>query len=247
MVLPRLFTAPRLYCVGALAPGATIELPERAARHVAALRLQVGDDITLFSGDGCESSGRITFIGKRAVTAAVLDRRELSRESPLDVTLVQGVCAADRMDLVLQKATELGVTQIVPVVTSRTVVRLTAERRDRRHAHWRNVLIAACEQCGRNTVPELATPSALRDYFAIAPRTGTRMVLTPDGEGELRSLSLAAPVTVLIGPEGGLAADERALAATIGFTPIRFGPRILRTETAPLAVIAVLQALHGDC
>jgi 16S rRNA (uracil1498-N3)-methyltransferase len=247
MPAPRPFTAPRLYCEGALAPGATIELPERAARHVAALRLQVGDEITLFSGDGCESSGRITFVGKRGVTAAVLDRDEVSRESPLAITLVQGICAADRMDLVLQKATELGVTEIVPVVTSRTVVRLTAERRDRRHVHWRNVLIAACEQCGRNNVPQLAAPAALRDYFAIAPRTGTRIVLTPEGEGELRSLSLAVPVTVLIGPEGGLAPEERTLAATLGFTPTRFGPRILRTETAPLAVIAVLQALHGDC
>ncbi len=238
---------PRLFYEGMLAPGATVDLPERAARHVAVLRLRVGDALTLFSGDGCESSAQITFIGKRGVAAVVRDRRELSRESPLATVLVQGVCAADRMDLVLQKATELGVAAIVPVLTTRSVVRLSEERRERRQAHWHNILVAACEQCGRNTLPQLAAPVSLRDYFAAAPRAGTRMVLSLQGERHLKSLPIDAPMTVLIGPEGGLTADERELAQMLGFVPVRFGPRILRTETAPLAVLAVLQALHGDC
>ena len=239
--------APRLHCEATLSPGATVELSERAARHVAALRLRVGDAVILFSGDGHESAAVITGAGKRGVVAAVRERRAVDRESPLEVRLAQGVCAGDRMDLVLQKATELGVAAIQPIVTARSVVRLSSERQERRETHWQNVAIAACEQCGRNRVPRVAPSLSFGEFFAVPAEAGTRVLLAPDGEATVRSLAPRAPVTVLIGPEGGLAPEERAIAIAAGFVTVRFGPRILRTETAPLAALAALQALYGDC
>lgn len=242
--------APRLHCETALTPGATVELPERAARHVAALRLQAGDAVTLFNGDGHESAAVLTRISKRGVVAAVRERRAVDRESPLAVRLAQGVCAGDRMDLVLQKGTELGVASIQPVVTARSVVRLSSERRGRRETHWQNVVIAACEQCGRNVIPHVAPSVGFGEFIAglrVLPEAGTRLLLAPDGEATVRSVAPQAPVTVLIGPEGGLAPEEREIAVATGFTPLRFGPRILRTETAPLAALAALQAIYGDC
>jgi 16S rRNA (uracil1498-N3)-methyltransferase len=238
---------PRLHCEAVLSPGASVELQERAARHVAALRLQAGDEVVLFNGDGAESSATLVAIGKRGVVAAVRERRVVDRESPLEVHLAQGICAGDRMDLVLQKATELGITSIQPVVTARSIVRLARERRERRETHWQNVVIAACEQCGRNLIPPVAPSTGLPEFVALPARGGTRLLLAPDGEATLRSLAPRTPVTILIGPEGGLAPEERDLAATRGFTAVRFGPRILRTETAPLAALAALQALYGDC
>jgi 16S rRNA (uracil1498-N3)-methyltransferase len=247
--LPESFAGPRLHVEAGLAPGAQLELPDRAARHVAALRLRVGDRLVLFAGDGFEWRATLTALGRRGVQVAVHERRAASRESPLDITLAQGVCAADRMDLVLQKATELGVARIRPLVAQRSVVRLSQERQERREAHWQNVVVAACEQCGRNVVPLVHPLTTLRDYLgeAAGTDTGTRLVLSPLAEGTLRTLEIRAPVTVLIGPEGGLTDEERSLAALAGFVPARFGPRILRTETAPLAAIAALQVLHGDC
>jgi 16S rRNA (uracil1498-N3)-methyltransferase len=239
--------APRLHCEATLSPGATVELSERAARHVAALRLRVGDAVILFSGDGHESAAVITGAGKRGVVAAVRERRAVDRESPLEVRLAQGVCAGDRMDLVLQKATELGVAAIQPILTARSVVRLSSERQERREAHWQNVVIAACEQCGRNHVPRVAPSLSFGAFFAAPAEAGTRVLLAPDGEATVRSLAPQAPVTVLIGPEGGLAPEERAIAIAAGFVTVRFGPRVLRTETAPLAALAALQALYGDC
>jgi 16S rRNA (uracil1498-N3)-methyltransferase len=237
----------RLYCEATLSPGATVELSERAARHVAALRLRPGDPVVLFGGDGHESASMITKIGKRGVAAAVRERRAVDRESPLAVHLAQGVCAGDRMDLVLQKATELGVAAIQPLVTARSVVRLSSERQERREAHWQNVVIAACEQCGRNRVPGVAQSVGFGEFFAAPAAAGTRLLLVPDGAATLRSLEVGAPVTLLVGPEGGLAPEEREIAVAAGYVPVCFGPRILRTETAPLAALAALQALYGDC
>jgi 16S rRNA (uracil1498-N3)-methyltransferase len=239
--------APRIYCEGVLTPGAVVELTDRAARHIAALRIGVGEAIVLFNGDGSESAAVLTAIGKRGTAAAVRERRAVDRESPLAVRLAQGVCASDRMDLVLQKATELGVASIQPVVSSRSIVRLSNERRERREAHWQNVVIAACEQCGRNLVPTVAPSLGFGDYLAGLERIGTLVLLAPEGEATVRILAPETPVTVLIGPEGGLAPEERTLALAAGFRPVRFGPRILRTETAPLAAIAALQAIYGDC
>jgi 16S rRNA (uracil1498-N3)-methyltransferase len=237
---------PRLYCDASLPPGATVELPERAVRHVAALRLRKGDALVLFNGDGHESDATLTALGKRGAACLVRSRRAVDRESPLEVRLAQGVCAGDRMDLVLQKATELGIAAIQPLVTARSIVRLSSERQGRRETHWQNVVIAACEQCGRNRIPAVAPSAAFGEFLARLPRDGTRVLLVPEGEATIRALAPRAPVTLLIGPEGGLAPEERALALAAGFGAVRFGPRILRTETAPLAAIAALQALYGD-
>lgn len=238
---------PRLYCDGMLSPGATVRLSEGAARHVAALRLAVGDPVTLFNGDGFESSALLAGIGKRGASATVNRRDAVNRESPLAIRLAQGVCATDRMDLVLQKATELGVESIFPVTTIRSVVRLSPERRERRETHWQNVVIAACEQCGRNRIPRVEATRSFSQFIADVPPDGTRILLAPDGGVAFRALAVAAPVCVLIGPEGGLAPEEQDMATAAGFIPVRFGPRVLRTETAPLAALAALQALYGDC
>jgi 16S rRNA (uracil1498-N3)-methyltransferase len=223
-----------------------VALPERAVRHAAALRLREGDEVMLFNGDGHESTATLVALGKRAATCLVRTRRAADRESPLAVHLAQGVCAGDRMDLVLQKSTELGVASLQPLVTARSIVRLSSERRGRRETHWQNVVIAACEQCGRNRIPAVAPSVALGAFLARPAGEGTRLLLVPDGEATIRTLAPRTPVTVLIGPEGGLAPEERAAALAAGYRPVRFGPRVLRTETAPLAALAALQALYGD-
>ena len=151
------------------------------------------------------------------------------------------------MDATLRKSTELGVSRIVPIASERSVVRLSSDRADRRVSHWRNVVIAACEQCGRNHVPEVA---AIIDFVAFVSRTtsdGLRLLLAPDADRDLKQLEPPSRVTLLVGPEGGLAPEERRRAEGSGFVPVRFGPRVLRTETAPLATIAAMQALWGDC
>lgn len=247
MAIVPIWDAPRFYCDAALTPGANVSLPERAARHVAVLRLKVGDGVMLFNGDGHESLATLVGIGKRGAVAAVRERRAADRESPLEVHLAQGVCAGDKMDLVLQKATELGAASIQPVLTARSIVRLSNERQGRRELHWQNVAIAACEQCGRNRIPAVKASVALAEFLGARVHDGTRVLLSPSGELTLRELALQAPLTVLIGPEGGLAPAERELALGAGFVAVRFGPRTLRTETAPLAALAALQALYGDC
>ena len=151
------------------------------------------------------------------------------------------------MDTTLQKSTELGVSRIVPIASERSVVRLSSNRADRRVDHWRNVVIAACEQCGRNHVPEVAAITDFAAFLNQAGGDGLRVLLVPDSDRDLKQLEPPREVTLLVGPEGGLAPDERQRAERSGFVPIRFGPRVLRTETAPLAAIAAMQALWGDC
>jgi 16S rRNA (uracil1498-N3)-methyltransferase len=239
--------APRLYCEDALSPHADIKLSERAARHAQALRLQVGDALTLFDGSGDEWSATLSALSKRGSFATLQQHHHIERESSLPVHLLQGVCAGDRMDVVLQKATELGVTTIQPIATLRSVVRLPAERQQRRQAHWQNIAIAACEQCGRNIIPPVAPSISLAEYLSTAPHEGLRIMLNPMGEHRLAEIQRPAGVNLLIGPEGGLTPDEIDLATAHGFIGVRFGPRILRTETAPLAALAAMQCLWGDC
>jgi len=151
------------------------------------------------------------------------------------------------MDMTLQKSTELGVSRILPIVSERSVAKLSGDRADRRVAHWRNVVIAACEQCGRNRIPEVTAITDLAAFLSAAASDGLRLLLAPDAERDLKQLEPPREVTLLVGPEGGLAPEERQRAESSGFVPVRFGPRILRTETAPLATIAAMQALWGDC
>jgi 16S rRNA (uracil1498-N3)-methyltransferase len=241
--------APRFWVPGPLSAGSRIDLPERAARHVGVRRLREGDAVVLFDGNRGEYAATLAKITRQGVSADIGSRHDVERESPLRLTLAQGISSGDRMDLTLQKATELGVTAIVPLACERSVVRLSPERAARRLEHWRQILISACEQCGRNRVPALAPVMDLEDWLAsLGPTTDQRLLLDPladAGMAEVRPQA-ASGVLLLVGPEGGFAAHELAATHRSGFQGARLGPRILRTETAPLAAIAILQALHGD-
>ena len=176
----------------------------------------------------------------------VQEHRAIERESALDLTLVQGVSRGERMDWVMQKATELGVRRIVPVLTERTVVRLDDRHGQRKAQHWRAIVVAACEQCGRNRVPEVAVPQGLHEALRVLDSDATRVLLSPAGKLRVRDLPRPAKVTLLIGPEGGLADNEASAAVATGFQQVQLGPRILRTETAALAALAALQHDFGD-
>lgn len=237
---------PRFWIDAPLAAGADIELPEAAVRHVAALRLHEGERVVVFDGSGGEHEATLARPERGRCRARVGRKREVERESPLEVVLALGISAGDRMDYAIQKAVELGVSGVVPVATERSVVHLSGERAERRIAHWRRVAASACEQCGRNRLPAVEPVTAL-DELLLRPRAGLKLLLSPDGEQTLARLPRSESVLVLIGPEGGLSARERAAALAAEFVALRFGPRILRTETAPLAALAALQALWGDC
>jgi 16S rRNA (uracil1498-N3)-methyltransferase len=238
---------PRFYCREALAPGARIDLPEPVARHaVRVLRLPEGSAVTLFDGRGGEYPARIEHIGRDRVAVSLGAWIERECESPLAVTLVQAVQAADKMDYTLQKAVELGVTAIVPVESRRSVVRLAGERAGRRVAHWQGVVAAACEQCGRNRVPTVAPVEALERWLARPAPDALRLMLAPGAATTLPALPPAGEVQLLIGAEGGLDPREMEAAESVGFVAARLGPRVLRTETAGLAALAALQTLWGD-
>jgi 16S rRNA (uracil1498-N3)-methyltransferase len=225
-------------------------LPEAQARHVArVLRMKAGAPLTLFNGDGAEYAAVITHAAKGTVSVRIGEAGAVARESPLQVILAQGVSRGERMDYTVQKAVELGVARIEPVTTSRGVVRLDAARARQRADHWQAVAVSACEQCGRNRVPDVAPVERLRDW--LARRRGgsfaTGILLDPDAGRRLTELPRPpGGVTLLAGPEGGLADDERQDAMRAGFVAVRLGPRVLRTETAALAALAALQALWGD-
>ena len=237
----------RVHVDAELAEGARVTLGGSAAAHVRrVLRLEPGDGLTLFNGDGQDYPSRITGFDRGAVEAAVEGRVAARAESPLQVTLVQGVARAERMDLVVQKATELGVAAIVPVATARSVVRLDRDTCERRLAHWRGIAIAACEQCGRARIPVLAEPQPLATRLA-APASGMRILLAPGADAALAAVARGAQaVELLVGPEGGLDDGEREAARAAGYVACRLGPRVLRSETAAIAALAVLQAVAGD-
>jgi len=239
--------APRFFVPANLSLSAEIELPDRAARHCSVLRLRRGETVTLFNGDGGEFVAELTRVSRDFMRARLVSRRTTERESPLAIELAACVSSGDRMDLTVQKSTELGVSRIVPIASDRSIVKLSGQRADRRVAHWRDVAIAACEQCGRNRVPEVAPITDFQAFLSGATLQRLRLLLMLDAAQELKALAPAAAVTLLVGPEGGLTMDEQRSAEKSGFVPVRFGPRVLRTETAPLAVIAAMQALWGDC
>jgi 16S rRNA (uracil1498-N3)-methyltransferase len=214
---------------------------------VRVLRLGAGDAITLFDGTGTDFPARIISAGRRGVTVDVAEGRPVHRESPLRIELLQGICRGTRMDTVLQKATELGVTVLRPVSTERTVVHLDEARTPARMNHWRGVVISACEQSGRSVLPRLDPPLELDVALASLPADALRLMLDPAGlPGVPAGLEGAGTVVLLVGPEGGLSPGEVQRARDAGFRPWRLGPRILRTETAPLAALAILQHLAGD-
>ncbi|HTQ74942.1 MAG TPA: 16S rRNA (uracil(1498)-N(3))-methyltransferase [Burkholderiales bacterium] len=239
--------APRLFTPVDLTLGVEIRLPDRAAHHVSVLRLRRGDSIILFNGQGGEFTAELARVSAGQAWARVLTGRSPVRESPLSVALAQCISSGDRMDTTLQKSTELGVSRIIPIASERSVVKLSGDRAARRLAHWRNVVIAACEQCGRNQVPEVASITDIEAFLDAHDPGGQRLLLAPEAGQTLRQLPRAQKVALLVGPEGGLTDRERAHAERAGYVPLRFGPRVLRTETAPLAAIAAMQTLWGDC
>jgi 16S rRNA (uracil1498-N3)-methyltransferase len=242
MLRPRFFTAQ------ALSEGASIVLEKEPSRHIAkALRMRVEDTLCLFNGNGVEARGLITAIDKDRVSVSLHDLSKPPRESPLHTVLIIALSRGDRMDTVVQKATELGVSEIWPMISERTGVRLDGDRLAKKREHWERVAISACEQCGRNRLPLIAAPVSYAETLSRAAQqdASLRLVLHPLGNTEplpeqCRSLIM------LVGPEGGLSDQEVAGACDAGFTAFQLGPRILRTETAPLAGLAVAQARWGD-
>jgi 16S rRNA (uracil1498-N3)-methyltransferase len=211
------------------------------------LRLQAGDACVLFNGDGHDYAARVVVASKRELRVAIDAAAVVDNESPLPITLLQGVARGEKMDLILQKATELGVARFVPVWSQRSEVKLDEARAAKRLAHWQGVVVAACEQCGRARVPTVEAPLALAAALTALPAGGTRLTLDPGGDCNPASLAPPADGFVLaVGPEGGWSALDRDQLAAVGFTGLRLGPRILRTETAGLAAIAALQARLGD-
>lgn len=239
---------PRIFLEQALREGARIELPAAAARHLLqVLRLRAGDAFVAFNGEGGEFEARIETAGRRDAVARIGTFRNVDRESPLSVTLAQCVSKGERMDYSLQKAVELGVAAVQPLLSGRSVVRVDEERWEKKHEHWRGVIVSACEQCGRTRVPPLAPVVPLTQWLGTAT-DWTRLVLDPVGGESLQSLSVPrnAPVVLLVGPEGGLTEQELGAARRAGFTGLKLGPRVLRTETAGVAALAALQAMWGD-
>ncbi len=229
-------------------------LDERVAQHVRVLRLAVGDTITLFDGqtaplDG-EAAAVITAIDKKKVVAEILAWQNRSAESSLDVALMQALAVGDKMDLIVQKAVELGVREVVPLRTERSTLKLDAERAQKRVAHWNGVAIAACEQCGRNRVPEVTSIRSLDEALAANTVTTRRVALLhPQGGVALNPWANANqghPLAIVVGPEGGFTEAEIMQALALGATLVTLGPRVLRTETAGLAALAALQAVIGD-
>jgi 16S rRNA (uracil1498-N3)-methyltransferase len=238
----------RVYLPAAFAEGAMLPLEPGAALHlVRVLRLGVGARLAVFDGAGREHAATIAAVHGERCEVRIGAALAAVAESPLAITLGQGLSRGERMDYAIQKATELGVRRIVPLITERSVVRLDARQAQKKSQHWRGIAIAACEQCGRNRLPELAAPEDLLRYLASdASKETLRLLLSPAGTLRIGALDPQKKSTLLIGPEGGLTTAERAAAITQGFVEVQLGPRILRTETAAIAALAALQCSWGD-
>jgi len=236
----------RVYVDAALTAGLRLELPPAAGVHLAkVLRVRSGDQLVVFAGDGYEYHASVEDVRGTRVAVAIGAARAVDRESPLAVTLVQCIARADRMDVIVQKATELGVARIVPVQSRRGVVRLEAAQAQSKAAHWRAIAVSACEQCGRNRLPAVDAPRRLLDYLGTLPAGGTRLFLEPGADAR-RAAPIGGEVSIAIGPEGGLDDEEIEAFRLAGFEAMRLGPRVLRTETAAIAALAWLQGRYGD-
>ncbi len=241
----------RFYCPLPLAPGLVLDLPPTAARHVQVLRLQPGGRITLFNGEGGEFVAEVEHMGRSDVRVRVQTHHAVEREAPRAVHLAVGMPANDRMDWLVEKAAELGVASIQPLMTERSVLRLAGERAEKKVAHWQSVAVAACEQCGGNRVPQVHAVMAYSAWLKarqvqVASDVALLLSLRPGTRRLHEALALGGPgasLTFLSGPEGGLSAAEEDLALAGGFVPVTLGPRVLRSETAALAALAALTAL----
>ena len=237
---------PRFYVEIPLPAGESVALPDAIVRHVQVLRLRVGDMLTLFDGSGTEYPATLERLEKRAARVMLGQPLTVSRESPLWVGLAQSVSSAERMDLTLQKGVELGVSVFQPLVTRRSIVKLNDERAARRVARWQEIVIAACEQCGRNIVPEVRPIMAFADWLAQPLDDAQKLILSVGGDGGLAALDHPRRVWLMAGPEGGFEPLETEAAVQAGWQALTLGPRVLRTETAALAATAALQTLWGD-
>jgi 16S rRNA (uracil1498-N3)-methyltransferase len=235
-----------------LRTGDSLALPERTARHVQVLRLQPGEVITLFNGQGGEFAATIERMGRSDVQVTVGAHDPVEREAPRPVHLVVGMPANERMDWLVEKASELGAASITPLMAERSVLRLKGERADKKLAHWHGVAVAACEQCGRNRLPRLHDLASFGDWLRALPAATAevpRLLLSLRAGTQPLAQAMAAwgnavPMTLLSGPEGGLSAAEEDAAMALGFVPVNLGPRVLRAETAPLACLALLTMSH---
>lgn len=238
---------PRIFSPVALAAGQTVALDDNAAQHVGrVLRMQAEQALELFNGDGHDYPATIAAVGKREVTVTLGEPRVNGSESPLKLVLGQTLSKGDRMDYAIQKSVEMGVTTIVPLVSERCDVRLKGDREDKRLRHWQGVAVSAAEQCGRAVVPDITPVMTLAQWFDYTQNTPVRLVLHHRSSQSLETLPHPDEVALLIGPEGGLSPDEIAAAEARGFLPTTLGARVLRTETAPVAAIALCQWLWGD-
>ncbi|PTN09451.1 16S rRNA (uracil(1498)-N(3))-methyltransferase [Nitrosomonas aestuarii] len=244
---------PRLFHDGEICAGKTVELEMNTGHHATrVLRIKAGDSVILFNGKGGEFSGRIERIQKTSTQVIIDQFNAIERESPLAIELVQAICVNEKMDLIIQKSVELGVTCIQPVTTARSIVRLSEERAMKRLRHWQRVIISACEQCGRNFIPTIFPLVALTHWINnrdTKPAHHLNFMLSTTGNESLKNLtrpSVNTHLTLTVGPEGGLTSEEEIILQQADFTPLRVGKRTLRTETAALATIAALQMRWGD-
>ncbi|MFL1467681.1 16S rRNA (uracil(1498)-N(3))-methyltransferase [Marinobacter sp. HN1S83] len=238
---------PRIYTRSPLSEGGTTELDENAAQHVGrVLRMQPGQELLLFNGDGNDFPATITSASKKQVEVQVGAPAANATESSLDIVLGQTLSKGDRMDYAVQKAVEMGVTRIVPLTTERCDVKLKGDREEKRLRHWQSVAISAAEQCGRARVPEILPVMTLAQWFEHTEDCNLRLVLHHRTEQSLDTMNKPARVALMIGPEGGLSPEEITAAENSGFLPVALGPRVLRTETAPIAAMALCQWLWGD-
>ncbi len=238
---------PRFYCPQPLRPGATVDLPESVAHHLHVVRLQPGAALTLFDGSGGQYGATLADIGKKRASALVGEHEAVEVELPYAVTLAQGLPEGSKMDWIVEKAVELGVAAVQPLAAQRSVVRLSGERAEKRHAHWQGVIESASEQCGRNRLARLAPVEEFRRWIA-SRANGQRILFSPRAAQSLAAWAAAEgpqDLTMLVGPEGGFTREEEDLAVGAGALPLSIGPRVLRTETAALAALAALNALWG--
>ena len=238
---------PRFYCPQPLAAGATIDLPESVAHHLHVIRMQPGAALTLFDGRGGQYAAELAEVGKKRASAAVLAHEAVEVELPYAVTLAQGLPEGSKMDWIIEKAVELGVAKVEPLAAQRSVVRLSGERAEKRHAHWLGVIEAASEQCGRNRLAQLSPVSDYGRWLA-APSPAPRILLSPRATRSLAQWAQAGgpqALTLMVGPEGGFTREEEDAALAAGALALSIGPRVLRTETAALAALAMLGGLWG--
>ena len=238
---------PRFYCPQPLIPGSVVDLPEAVAHHLHVVRQQSGDELVLFNGEGGQVRARLAEIGKRRASAEVIALEAVDVELPFRVTLAQGLPEGSKMDWIVEKAVELGVAGVIPLAAQRSVVRLSGDRADKRLAHWQGVVVSASEQCGRNRLADVAPVQDANRWLAT-PATGTRILLSPRADASLAQWVRATPpqdVTLLVGPEGGFTDQEEETARAAGALALSMGPRVLRTETAGLAALAILAAGWG--